>query len=285
MHKRPLLERAHKAYKNQDFLNSKDARLLRIMAEYMFPEQHFKRMEVHRTIIFFGSARIRPVAEIDALQAELQTKLTTASEANNADKAALQDQYDRLEKQRSYARYYDDARTIARGVTEWSAAMPPHDRFLVCSGGGPGIMEAANRGADDAGGESVGLNISLPFEQYPNQFITPDLNFEFHYFFMRKFWFMHYGKALIVFPGGFGTLDELFEALTLVQTQKIKKSMPIVLFGKDFWTRLLNFDLLIESGMISPEDVDLFRIFDDPQETIAYLTGELSRIYAIGETK
>jgi uncharacterized protein (TIGR00730 family) len=275
-HNKPLLERAHKAYKNQDFLNSKDARLLRIMAEYMFPEQHFKRMDVHRTIIFFGSARIRPAEEIDALQADVKKKL---AEASDDEQEALQAQYDRLEKQRAYTRYYDDARAIARGVTEWSLKLQRKDRFLVCSGGGPGIMEAANRGADDAGGESVGLNISLPFEQYPNQFITPELNFEFHYFFMRKFWFMHYGKALIVFPGGFGTMDELFEALTLVQTKKIEKTMPIVLFGKDFWTRLLSFDLLIESGMISPEDVQLFHIFDDPQETVAFLTGELSHLY------
>jgi uncharacterized protein (TIGR00730 family) len=278
MNNLPILERAPKAYKNLDFLSSKDARLLRIMAEYMYPDQHFKAMSVHRTIIFFGSARIKSNEEYNALHLELSKELRTAKAE---DRTRLEHELTRLERQRHYAQYYDDGVALSKLITQWSLSLPARERFVICSGGGPGVMEAANRGAYEAGGNSIGLNISLPFEQHPNPYITPELNFEFHYFFMRKFWFLNYGKALVVFPGGFGTMDELFEVLTLVQTKKIKKELPIILYGEQFWRGLLNFDLLVESGMISEEDLSLFRILNTPHEAFEHLKRELTRIYKL----
>ncbi len=199
------------AYRNDKFLDSPDARSLRIMSEYLYPLSHFRKEKIRDTVVFFGSAR-------------------TFEDGPNG-------------------RYYQDARELARRVTEWSNNLPDSARrFVVCSGGGPGIMEAANRGAQDAGGKNIGLNIGLPFEQRPNPFITPELSFEFHYFFMRKFWFAYLAKALVVFPGGFGTLDELCEILTLVQTQKLVKKIVVVLYGSAFWKEVLNFDALLRHG-------------------------------------
>ncbi len=231
------------AYKNEEFLDSADARALRILSEYLEPLSHFRRERIRDTVVFFGSARI------------------------HATEGPL-------------ARYYEDARTLARLLTEWGEEVKNSSRrFVVCSGGGPGIMEAANRGAADAGGKSVGLNIGLPFEQLPNPYISPELCFEFHYFFMRKFWFAYLAKALVVFPGGFGTMDELMELLTLVQTRKLAKQMVIVLYGTGFWKEIINFDALVKYGTISKEDLQLFQYADDPQTAMDILKEGLTRLY------
>jgi uncharacterized protein (TIGR00730 family) len=228
-------ERRPVAYLNEGFLNSVDARALRILAEFLEPLAHFRREKIRDTVVFFGSARIQ-------------------------------------EKTGPLSRYYDEARTLARVLTQWSDQFENGTRrFVVCSGGGPGIMEAANRGAADAGGKTVGLNIGLPFEQYPNPYITPELSFEFHYFFMRKFWFAYLAKALVVFPGGFGTLDELMEVLTLTQTQKLAKKMAIILYGTSYWKEIINFDALVKYGVVSPEDLKLFQFADDPQSAFELL--------------
>jgi uncharacterized protein (TIGR00730 family) len=277
--KPPVLYRAEKAYNNHEFLNSKDARLLRILSEYLYPDQHFRRMNVHRTIIMFGSARILSEEEWHVAYTSVAAEMAHAE--SDSEREKFERQIERLKKQRGLTQYYHDTVAIAKALTEWSLNLPPAERFLVCSGGGPGIMEAANRGAYEAGGNSIGLNISLPFEQFPNPYITPELNFEFHYFFMRKFWFLNYAKAGVIFPGGFGTLDELFESLTLIQTKKIEKEMPFVLYGEEFWRRLINFDTLVETGMISPEDTNLFKILSTPDDVVSYLTAELSRLYLL----
>jgi uncharacterized protein (TIGR00730 family) len=274
------LERAPKAYKNTDFLNSKDARSIRILAEYLHPEQTFRHVPMLGTIAFFGSARIRSEEEFKADEVRLHQALQNAKAS---DKKYAESALDRLFRQRRFTDYYNHAVELAHKLTEWTLTLPKHKRLLICSGGGPGIMEAANRGAYNAGGESIGLNISLPFEQFPNPYISPDLNFEFHYFFIRKFWFMNLAKALIVFPGGFGTMDELFELLTLVQTQKITKEMPIMLYGREFWKNLFNFEYLAETGMISEEDLMLFHFADDPDEAFEYLKRELTRIHSLDD--
>ena len=231
------------AYLNDQFLNSPDARGLRILSEFLEPLAHFRREKIRDTVVFFGSARIREDGPM--------------------------------------AKYYQDARTLARMLTEWSDQFTNSThRFVVCSGGGPGIMEAANRGAYDANGKTVGLNIGLPFEQFPNPFITPELSFEFHYFFMRKFWFSYLSKALVVFPGGFGTLDEMMEMLTLTQTQKLAKKITIVVYGSEYWKRIINFDAMVEHGMISPEDLQLFQFADDPQTAFELLRTGLNE-YAL----
>ncbi len=231
------------AYKNEEFLDSADARALRILSEYLEPYSHFHRERIRDTVVFFGSARIQ-------------------------------------DAEGPLARYYEDARTLARMLTEWGEEIKHHSRrFVVCSGGGPGIMEAANRGACDAGGKTVGLNIGLPFEQLPNPYISPELCFEFHYFFMRKFWFAYLAKALIVFPGGFGTMDELMELLTLVQTRKLQKKIIILLYGSSFWKEIINFDALVKYGTISEEDLKLFEFVDDPETAMALLKDGLTRLY------
>ncbi len=231
------------AYKNEEFLDSPDARALRILSEYLEPLSHFRRERIRDTIVFFGSARL------DGISGPL-------------------------------AGYYEDARTLARLVTEWGAEIKNSSRrFVVCSGGGPGIMEAANRGAAEANGTTIGLNIGLPFEQLPNRYISPELCFEFHYFFMRKFWFAYLAKALVVFPGGYGTLDELMEILTLVQTRKLAKKMVIVLYGSKFWKEIINFDALVKYETISPEDLDLFEYADDPQTAFQILKDGLTELY------
>src|SRR5579871_4886507 len=227
------------AYLNHGFFNIPAARALRILAEFLEPLAPFRREKVRDTVVFFGSARIRETGPLK--------------------------------------QYYDDARTLAKMLTEWSGQFTNSTyRFVVCSGGGPGIMEAANRGAADAGGKTVGLNIGLPFEQFPNPYITPELSFEFHYFFMRKFWFAYLSKALVVFPGGFGTLDEMMEILTLVQTQKLAKHMTIVLYGSSYWNEIVNFEALVKHGMISPEDLNLYQFADDPQTAFDLLKAGLT---------
>ena len=227
------------AYLDQNFLNSPDARAIRLLAEYLEPLAVFRREKIRDTVVFFGSARIRDDGPL--------------------------------------ARYYHDARTLARMVTEWAAQFTDNGtrRFVICSGGGPGIMEAANRGAADAGGKTIGLNIGLPFEQLPNPYITPALGFEFHYFFMRKLWFAYLSKALIVFPGGFGTLDEMMEILTLTQTQKLAKKVAIVLYGSSYWKEVINFEALVRHGTIGAADLDLFRYADDPETAFGMLKEHL----------
>jgi uncharacterized protein (TIGR00730 family) len=230
---------SHLAYEDKTFLTSDDGRPLRIIAEYLEPLQRFRRANIHDTIVFFGSARL-------ACDGPL-------------------------------GRYYREARELARLLTVWSKGLSSHaHRFVVCSGGGGGIMEAANRGASDAGGRTIGLNISLPHEQPPNPYVTHDLMFDFHYFFMRKLWFAHLARALVVFPGGFGTLDELTEILTLVQTRKLECPIPVVLYGTSYWTEVLNFDALVRHGMIDPEDLKLFQYADDPATALALLQARLT---------
>jgi hypothetical protein len=256
-----------KAYKNNDFLMSRDARALRILSEYLEPQSRFARYKVADTVVFFGSARALPADK--AAEA-----LVNARSTENA--AAIA----RAEGGVLLSRYYEDARVLAKLMTEWSKSLSNISRrFLVCSGGGPGIMEAANRGASEAQGISIGLGISLPDEPTMNDYITREMGFEFHYFFMRKFWFVYLAKALVVFPGGFGTMDEFFELLTLVQTRKSSKTMPIVLYGRAFWSDVLNFDALLRWGTISPADLSLFHVADTPDEAFSYLTRELVSLY------
>jgi uncharacterized protein (TIGR00730 family) len=251
------------AYLNPVFLKHPEARVLRILAEYMEPAKRFQDLQIKDTIVFFGSARIisRDEAEKD---------LAALNGAKEIDGEAVE----RAERRLFMSRYYEDARELSRRLTLWSESLPKKGRrFVVCSGGGPGIMEAANRGAFEAGGKSIGLNIEIPFEQKPNPHITPDLNFDFHYFFMRKFWFAYLAKAMVCMPGGFGTLDEMFEVLTLIQTGKCRRR-PVLLFGRDFWSRLINFELLIETGMIAPGDVDLFKFVETAEEAWSALDAE-----------
>ena len=256
-----------KAYKNLEFLSSREARTLRILSEYIEPQARFAHYNVTDTVVFFGSARTLPPDEA-------AERLVAAEKAG--DSAGIE----QARAQTVLAKYYDDARALAHLLTDWSKGMqPPAKRFIVCSGGGPGIMEAANRGASEASGISIGLGISLPNEVSANRFITRELGFEFHYFFMRKFWFFYLAKALVVFPGGFGTLDELFELLTLIQTGKTEKEMPVVLYGKEFWDEVLNLDALVRWGTISPDDLGLFRICSTPEDAFDYLREELNRIH------
>ncbi len=250
-----------KAYRDERFLNSPDAREIRILAEYMEPEARFEAFDVSDTIVFFGSARTKPRDEA--------LRLLEAAREHGGDVSVA-------ERDLEMSRYYEDARTLSYRLTEWSKGLEDQKRrFLVCTGGGPGIMEAANRGASEAGGINIGLNISLPFEQHDNPYITRELSFEFHYFFMRKFWFIYLAKALIVFPGGFGTMDEFFETLTLIQTQKTGKKMPIVLYGKSFWGDVLNLDALVKHGTVSAGDLDLFRYADTVDEAYEFIVESL----------
>ncbi|HXJ37316.1 MAG TPA: TIGR00730 family Rossman fold protein [Candidatus Eisenbacteria bacterium] len=232
------------AYRNEEFLDSADARPLRILAEYLQPLHAFEHARVHDTIAFFGSSRLTPDGPL--------------------------------------GRYYAEARELARLLTEWSLALAsPAHRFLVCSGGGGGIMEAANRGASDAGGRTIGLNIGLPHEQRPNPYITPGLSFEFHYFFMRKLWFAHLARAIVVFPGGYGTLDELFEILTLCQTRKLERPIVTVMYGSTYWNEIVNFPALVRHGVISKEDLEMVRFVDSPPEALACLQSALGTEAAI----
>jgi uncharacterized protein (TIGR00730 family) len=227
------------AYQDQDFLASDDGRALRILAEYLEPMQRFRRANIHDTIVFFGSARLNPEGPL--------------------------------------ARYYQEARELARLLTVWSKSLHSHaNRYVVCSGGGGGIMEAANRGAADAGGRTIGLNISLPREQHSNPYVTHGLSFEFHYFFMRKLWFAHLARALVVFPGGLGTLDELTEILALAQTRKLERPIPVILYGTQYWKEIINFEALVRHGMIDGADLELFHYADDPATALAMMQARLA---------
>src|SRR5579863_7058293 len=255
------------AYENPEFLNSPDGRVLRIMSEYVEPLARFRREQIQDTVVFFGSARFKSMAGANQAM-------------EDADSSERRPDMQRLRADVSMARYYEDARRMAFLLSEWAATIPARRRrFVVTTGGGPGIMEAANRGAREAGSKTIGLNIKLPFEQYPNPYITPSLNFEFHYFFMRKFWFAYLAKALVIFPGGFGTLDELFEILTLAQTRKLAKKILVVIYGSEYWNRLLNFQAMVDAGTISPEDMDLFKLVDSPEEGFEFLRDGLTRYH------
>jgi len=274
-------EDAPLAYENKDFLHSPDGRLFRIMAEYQEPMSRFRRERIQDTVVFFGSARFRA---LDVANAELELLANTGSEEPAADHeqpatreeiasgGASALQLRRAEAAVEMAKYYEDARTLAGMMATWAQTLPGRrHRFVVTSGGGPGIMEAANRGAYEAGAKTIGLNIRLPFEQHPNRYITPELSFDFHYFFMRKYWFAYLAKALVVFPGGFGTLDEMFELLTLAQTKKLAKKITVVIYGSDYWKHVINLDLLAEKGAIALGDLELFQFADTPEEAFAIL--------------
>lgn len=268
-----ITERAPLAYENKKFLNGPEGRILRILAEYQEPLARFRRERIQDTVVFFGSARFHSRSDAEeALQ--LLEKPGSATPAPPEE----QEHVSRARADVEMAGYYEDARALAFLMTKWTKTLnQPRHRFVVCTGGGPGIMEAANRGAWEAGGKSIGLNINLPFEQVPNRYITPELNFEFHYFFMRKLWFAYLAKALVVFPGGFGTFDELFELLTLTQTEKLAKRICVVVYGSKYWHRVVNFQALVDAGTISPKDLDLFRFADSPEEAFEYLRSDLEK--------
>jgi uncharacterized protein (TIGR00730 family) len=254
-------ERPPKAYMNQRFLDSRDARALRILSEYLEPLARFNRQRVKDTIVFMGSARLLPRDKAEAALAEAEKSGDGVEKARTA-----------LE----LSAYYEAARELAHRLTDWSKQIEKQEhRFVVCTGGGPGIMEAANRGASEAQGLNVGLTISIPNEEFDNPYVSRELDFHFHYFFMRKFWFVYLAKAVVLFPGGFGTLDEMFEILTLVQTRKMKRRLPIVLFGAKFWNEVVNFDALVRYGTISAEDVNLFHRTDSIDEAFEILTKSL----------
>jgi uncharacterized protein (TIGR00730 family) len=265
------LQQAPLAYENPEFLNSPDGRSLRILAEYNEPMARFRRERIQDTVVFFGSARFQA---LDVARAELEL----LAKAPDAEASELR--LKRAEAALEMAQYYEDARSLAGLVTQWAKALPGRrHRFVVTSGGGPGIMEAANRGAYEAGGKTIGLNIMLPFEQRPNPYITPALNLNFHYFFMRKYWFAYLAKALVVFPGGFGTLDELFELLTLDQTHKLSKPITVVLYGTSYWKGVIDFEMLVDKGAISPGDMAIFQFADTPEQAFAVLKDGLTRNY------
>jgi len=269
-----------KAYKNMDFINSSDARMIRILSEFLEPMYRFEKNKIYDTIVFFGSARTKNLQDAKKILREVEDSISKSP--GNPD-PALQEELDFAQKQLFLAQYYEDAVELARRMTEWSKSLDSVHRFVVCSGGGPGMMEAANKGAIEAKGMSIGLNISLPMEQYSNPYISPDLNFEFHYFFMRKFWFVYLAKGLVIFPGGFGTLDELFEVLTLIQTEKVKKKLPIVIYGSEYWNQIINIDNMVKYGVISKADRELIQFCDTVDEAFDYLKDELTKLYLENE--
>jgi uncharacterized protein (TIGR00730 family) len=274
------IKRAPLAYANETFVNSPDGRILRILSEYMEPIARFRREQIQDTVVFFGSARFNSRANAEDKLAELKS---TASQLGNDERESLMK---RAMAGVEMARYYEDARRLAFLLSKWSIQIPARRRrFVVTTGGGPGIMEAANLGAREAGAKTIGLNIALPFEQMPNPHITPSLNFEFHYFFMRKFWFAYLSKALVIFPGGFGTMDEFFEILTLAQTQKLAKKILVVVYGSEYWNKLFNFQTMVDAGTISPEDLELFKIVDSPEEGFEFLRDGLTKYHLGPESK
>src|ERR1700678_4111723 len=287
----PHLHRAPLSYQNPAFVNSPDGRLVRIISEYSEPLARFRRERIQDTIVFFGSARFRAIEDASQeLELELLEKPGSAAPAPDAEQPATDEQIAQgtateLRRRRAeagveMARYYEDARELASMVTKWSQTLKGRrHRFVVTSGGGPGIMEAANRGAYEAGGKTIGLNIRLPFEQAPNPYITPSLNFEFHYFFMRKYWFAYLAKALVVFPGGFGTLDEMFEILTLAQTDKLAKKIVVVIYGSSYWKKIINFEAMLDAGVISAADLELFKMSDSPEEGFEFLKDGLTKYH------
>ena len=268
------LKPAPLAYRNEPFLNSPDGRILRLLSEYSEPLSRFRREQIQDTVVFFGSARVDSHKNAAHRLTEVRGNGAQFSDAQQAKDMK------RAEAAVDMARYYEDARRLARLLTEWSTHIPAkRHRFVVTTGGGPGIMEAANLGAHEAGGKTIGLNINLPLEQNPNPYITPSLNFEFHYFFMRKFWFAYLAKGLVIFPGGFGTLDELFEILTLAQTEKLAKKIVVVIYGSAYWKKIVNFEAMVDAGTISAGDLELFKMSDSPEESFEFLKEGLTKYH------
>jgi hypothetical protein len=254
------------AYLNAEFLESAEARPIRILSEYLEPLRRFQEQKIQDTVVFFGSARVN-----SRERAERALQSLRARGVENAD-AAYEKELRRSRKALEWARYYEEARELARLLTSWTQSLQSENhRFVVTSGGGPGIMEAANRGAREGGGKTIGLNIRLPFEQGANPYITEGLHFEFHYFFMRKFWFAYLAKSLVIFPGGFGTLDEMFEILTLAQTRKLSKKLLVILYGSDYWNEAFDLRPLVDWGAIDEKDLDLLCRVDSPTEAFEEL--------------
>ncbi len=255
-----MSKKVKKAYKNEKFLNSRSARPIRILAEYLEPESRFKKFNVRHTIVFFGSSK--------AVSKEEAEKIL-----KNAEK---EEDIERAKKLLELSDYYEKAKNLAKLLTEWSFEIGEgKQKFFIATGGGPGIMEAANRGAFEAGGESIGLNISLPEWQPLNSFVSEKFAFEFHYFFMRKFWFLYLAKCAIIFPGGYGTLDEMFEILMLIQTKKIKKRFPVLLIGEEYWRKLIDFEFLVDSLTIEKEDLEIFKFFEDEKSAFSFIKSNI----------
>ena len=268
----PKLSKPMKAYENLEFLNSSDARIIRMLAEFIEPQSKFRKHKIIDTIVFFGSARLK--SRKDSLAEYNKFKVMNPKTPTFAENLRF------AQRQLEMSKYYEDAVELSKRLTEWSLNLGTHsNRFIICTGGGPGIMEAANKGAKSAGGISVGLNISIPFEQFVNKYVTKDLSFEFHYFFMRKFWFAYLAKCLIVFPGGFGTMDEMFELLTLQQTGKIKKKMLLVVYDEKYWKQVLNFDALTDHGVINKEDVEFLSFCSTVDEAFNLITKHFEKHY------
>jgi uncharacterized protein (TIGR00730 family) len=261
-----------KAYENIDFLNSSDGRIIRMLSEYLQPQSKFRKYKIIDTIVFFGSARLK--SRKDSL-AEVK-KFNTINPNTNF----LAENLRQAQQLLNMSKYYEDAVELSKKLTEWSLSLETNsNRFIICSGGGPGIMEAANKGAKLAGGYSIGLNISIPFEQFVNKYVTKDLSFEFHYFFMRKFWFAYLAKALIVFPGGFGTMDEFFEILTLIQTEKIKKKMLLMVYDEKYWKSIINFEALVSNGVVSRSDLNKFTFCSNVDEAFHQIVKYFEKNY------
>ncbi|RPI73769.1 MAG: LOG family protein [Ignavibacteriales bacterium] len=268
-----------KAYENIDFLNSADARILRMLAEFLQPQSRFRRHKIIDTVVFFGSARLMSRRAATGVYNKFKT-------INPKETSKLAEELRAAQHLVHMSKYYEDTVDLSRRLTEWSMNLKTRtNRFIVCTGGGPGIMEAANKGARIAGGYSIGLNISIPFEQFVNKYVSPDLSFEFHYFFMRKFWFAYLAKALIVFPGGFGTMDEFFELLTLIQTGKIKKKLLLIVYDKKYWSSIINFHGLVEHGVISRNDMNLFSFCNTVDEAFHLITTHFTKNYLNKDTE
>jgi uncharacterized protein (TIGR00730 family) len=265
-------------YLNTDFLSSPAARTIRMLSEYLEPAERLRRAHIRDTIVFFGSARSPSPEEAAQRLAEIEERVARDGQSTDLSLARAQ-----AHAAVRLARYYKDAVELSQRLTEWSKALTGNHDFIICSGGSGGLMEAANRGAALAGGKTIGLNIQLPHEQGVNQYVPPDLAFTFHYFFMRKFWFVYLAKALVVFPGGFGTFDELFEVLTLIQTNKPRKAMPVVLFGTEYWNEVINFDAFVRWGTISEKDLQIFHKTDSVDDAYVYLTTKLEALYSTPE--
>ena len=264
------------AYYDRDFLESDEARPMRIIAEYLQPLRRFREQNIQDTVVFFGSARVhsRVAAERALKRIRSRKRGTDYAEALKRSRKAVE-----------WSKYYEDARELAHRLTTWSLSLEtPRHRFVVCSGGGPGIMEAANRGAHEAGGKTIGLNIRLPFEQGANRYITDGLHLEFHYFFMRKFWFAYLAKALVIFPGGFGTLDEMFEILTLAQTQKLSKQLLVIMYGRQYWDEILDLTPMADWGAVNPKDLDLLQWVETPAQAFDCLRDHLMTYHLVPET-
>jgi uncharacterized protein (TIGR00730 family) len=262
-----------KSYENLEFINSSDGRIVRMLSEFIYPQTMFRKHKIVDTIVFFGSARLKSRKEAAKEYNRFKT-INPKNETKLAGELRLAQHHVRM------SQYYEDAVELSKRLTEWSLSLETHaNRFIICTGGGPGIMEAANKGARLAGGYSIGLNISLPFEQFINKYVTGDLGIEFHYFFMRKFWFAYLAKSLIVFPGGFGTMDEFFEIITLIQTGKIKKKMLLVVYDEKYWRSIINFEGLVQNGVISSSDLNLFSFCNSVDEAFDKIKAHFQKYY------